>query len=191
MAELTTATRAYRAGLLEWDEEGVCPQCGGGKPDQFPPWHGYIVGHSLTCPVVGRLSEAGVLVLLGRINPHRFIGECVERGALCYVRASDSEEMRERAKAFAEQRVEVVIRYIKSLAKPVAYLYRHYEVDGTLLYVGISLNAVARLGQHSNTAAWYHRIARIEIEPFMSRREAREAERRAIQTERPCHNRRA
>ncbi len=67
-------------------------------------------------------------------------------------------------------------------------LYRHFDAAGRLLYVGISLNSVARLGQHLRTAAWFFDISRVEIEWFPARVDAEQAERAAILTERPLHN---
>ena len=67
-------------------------------------------------------------------------------------------------------------------------LYRHYSKDGQLLYIGISLSAAHRLGQHKEHSHWYSRIARVEIERFESRQQALTAEREAIAKERPAHN---
>lgn len=67
-------------------------------------------------------------------------------------------------------------------------LYRHFDASGALLYVGISLSAVQRLGQHRHNSHWFESIARIEIETFMSRAQVLIAERSAIEAERPLHN---
>ena len=67
-------------------------------------------------------------------------------------------------------------------------LCRHFDADGALLYVGISLNSVARLAQHKLTAHWFAAIARIEIEWHPTRQSAESAEIVAIQNERPMHN---
>lgn len=68
-------------------------------------------------------------------------------------------------------------------------LYRHYDVDGDLLYVGISNNARARLAQHKSAGAvWVSDVAQTSIEVFSCREEALEAERRAIKAERPLYN---
>lgn len=67
-------------------------------------------------------------------------------------------------------------------------LYRHYDKEGTLLYVGISLNSVARLRKHREEAHWFDDITRIEIERFESKEMAREAEKDAIAEERPLFN---
>ena len=39
-------------------------------------------------------------------------------------------------------------------------LYRHFAADGSLLYVGISLSALNRLGQHKQNAEWFDKISR-------------------------------
>jgi len=67
-------------------------------------------------------------------------------------------------------------------------LYRHFDKDGVLLYVGISLCAVYRLSQHMNDAVWAPYIARIDIETYESREAALDAEREAITTEFPFFN---
>lgn len=67
-------------------------------------------------------------------------------------------------------------------------LYRHYAEDGALLYVGISLSAVARTKQHSKVAEWYNQIKHVTIETFPSRRTAQNAETIAILVENPIHN---
>ena len=67
-------------------------------------------------------------------------------------------------------------------------LYRHFDKDGVLLYVGISISAVYRLGGHRNASSWYSDIARVEIERHESRESALVAEKEAIQKELPKHN---
>ncbi len=67
-------------------------------------------------------------------------------------------------------------------------LYRHFSADGALLYVGVSLSALRRLGQHADNAHWFSRIARVEIQHFATRAEALAAERAAILSENPAHN---
>lgn len=67
-------------------------------------------------------------------------------------------------------------------------LYRHFDAAGQLLYVGISLSAVQRLGQHRDTAGWYGLIKRVEIEWLPGRLEALHAEAVAIARESPVHN---
>jgi hypothetical protein len=67
-------------------------------------------------------------------------------------------------------------------------LYRHYDDQGKLLYVGVSKSTLIRLGRHEANAHWYERISQIKIEKHPSREAALEAERKAIQTENPLCN---
>lgn len=67
-------------------------------------------------------------------------------------------------------------------------LYRHFDAQGVLLYVGISLHAMVRLTQHRDASEWYEQSVRMTIERFASRRELLLAERIAIRKERPRYN---
>lgn len=68
-------------------------------------------------------------------------------------------------------------------------LYRHFDSAGKLLYVGIALSPTYRLRKHSRTACWFGQIAAITVQWFPSRGEALVAERDAIDSEWPLHNR--
>ncbi len=70
----------------------------------------------------------------------------------------------------------------------ICCLYRHFNKDGVLLYVGATSNALLRIDQHRSTAPWYGEISRVEIEHFATRREAIHAEEVAIEKELPLHN---
>lgn len=67
-------------------------------------------------------------------------------------------------------------------------VYRHYDADGALLYVGLSRNPLKRWGQHKALALWFYDISRIEIQWFDSREDASDAEIRAVKSERPIFN---
>ena len=67
-------------------------------------------------------------------------------------------------------------------------LYRHFDKDGDLLYVGISLSPLARTKKHKEVAGWYREVATITIEWLPSKMEALEAETQAIRREKPKHN---
>ena len=67
-------------------------------------------------------------------------------------------------------------------------LYRYFDGDGKLLYVGITGDNVKRQSQHRRNAFWFGQIASATFEHFNSREEAIEAEREAIQTELPEFN---
>ena len=68
------------------------------------------------------------------------------------------------------------------------HLYRHYNSQGKLLYIGVSLSAVARLSQHEMHSHWFTDIARVEVETYGTRKDALEAEAKAIKEERPAFN---
>jgi hypothetical protein len=68
-------------------------------------------------------------------------------------------------------------------------LYRHYNGEGVLLYIGISLDTIVRLRNHEHYSSWFSNIARITIERFPTRSEAEKAEQTAILTEKPLFNR--
>jgi len=67
-------------------------------------------------------------------------------------------------------------------------LYRHFDANGTLLYVGISNSALKRLDKHKVNSHWAMDIARIELMWLDSKEEALSAERKAIQNESPLYN---
>jgi hypothetical protein len=88
-----------------------------------------------------------------------------------------------------EQRIaDKALAFLNQNLEPACYLYRHYHPNGDLLYVGISLDAVARQRRHAKGAIWHNLICRIVIEPFETREQALEAEQVAIKTEFPKFN---
>lgn len=76
---------------------------------------------------------------------------------------------------------------VSCVSVPTA-LYRHWDAEGNLLYVGISLSPLVRLCQHRDASAWYSAIATVTVAWFDSREQAAEAEVVAIKTEGPKHN---
>jgi hypothetical protein len=86
------------------------------------------------------------------------------------------------------------IAFITEPPKPVPlspeafHLYRHFDADGNLLYVGISLSFLTRLCDHSQRAAWFWKIARVEVTGYATEADALVAERIAIHQEQPLHN---
>lgn len=71
---------------------------------------------------------------------------------------------------------------------PAFNVYRHFDKDGTLLYIGMSKSALSRLTGHMRTAPWIWSVARVEIERHETRRAALDAERAAIRAETPLFN---
>jgi hypothetical protein len=67
-------------------------------------------------------------------------------------------------------------------------LYHHFDTNGVLLYVGVSLAPISRLQHHSVSSEWFDEIVTITIERLSSREAAFKAERFAIETEKPRYN---
>jgi predicted GIY-YIG superfamily endonuclease len=68
------------------------------------------------------------------------------------------------------------------------YVYRLWDADGALLYVGISKTLVQRLTQHDQSQPWADEVASVTAKRYPNRDKARAAEIEAIQTESPRYN---
>jgi hypothetical protein len=68
-------------------------------------------------------------------------------------------------------------------------LYRAYDADNKLLYVGISLSAFDRLIEHKRHSGWASKMVTMTVERFPTREIAAWEEIRAIQEEHPLWNR--
>jgi predicted GIY-YIG superfamily endonuclease len=67
-----------------------------------------------------------------------------------------------------------------------AQVYRFFDADGGLIYVGCTTNLPARLATHQNKQRpWWTTVVRIDVEHFDSLSAARAAERAAISAEHP------
>ncbi|MGW1744539.1 GntR family transcriptional regulator [Streptomyces sp. NPDC002092] len=67
-------------------------------------------------------------------------------------------------------------------------LYRLYDADDTLLYVGIAKDVTRRWRMHEWEKKWWHLVSSERIEWFPSRQEARAAELAAMRDESPLYN---
>ncbi len=67
-------------------------------------------------------------------------------------------------------------------------LYRHFDAQGNLLYVGITNYEPKRRMEHKLSAKWFKEIARVETAEFDTREQAAAAEIAAILVEKPLHN---
>ena len=70
----------------------------------------------------------------------------------------------------------------------VCQLYRQFDCDGVLLYVGVSENAQRRQIAH-RYSSWAGQIAKVTVEDFPTKAAAHAAERAAILAEAPMFNR--
>lgn len=101
----------------------------------------------------------------------------------------------------AQEAEEQVKRRIKAAAKGTKtrrarqdavtdyWLYRCYDSDGSLLYVGITSEGVRRFRRHGNKRDWWSEVAEIKIDHHPTRQAAMVAERDAIWKLSPQHNR--
>ena len=77
----------------------------------------------------------------------------------------------------------------RDVYRRATFLYRCYDRDNVLLYVGVSLHVEARLLEHRRKPApWFGRLARCTVQSQPSRIAAEAAEKRAIKNEKPLFN---
>jgi predicted GIY-YIG superfamily endonuclease len=67
-------------------------------------------------------------------------------------------------------------------------LYRFFDSEGRLLYVGISKFFEARMKQHYRNSSWFFDSVSVTLEHYQTREEVELAESIAIKTENPIHN---
>lgn len=71
---------------------------------------------------------------------------------------------------------------------PAHILYRFFNADGELLYIGVTQDPTARFKSHQHDKSWFSEVATSTMEHFTSRQELMAAELVAIQRESPRHN---
>jgi hypothetical protein len=67
-------------------------------------------------------------------------------------------------------------------------LYRYFDSEDRLLYIGITQNQGSRFQQHFATSAWFSKVHRATFQHFETREEALSAEQAAIVAELPIYN---
>lgn len=67
-------------------------------------------------------------------------------------------------------------------------LYRTYSKDGTLLYIGQSNSWPRRFMEHRTKSPWFQDAVKVEIQSYLTKRDLDEAERQAVEKEKPAHN---
>lgn len=67
-------------------------------------------------------------------------------------------------------------------------VYRAYDTDGRLLYIGCTNNFTRRIGYHRNVTEWYPDAAKWLRNEYPDRERAEMVEARAIRRLQPIHN---
>ena len=70
----------------------------------------------------------------------------------------------------------------------VHHVYRCFDADGRLIYVGSTANLFGRLEQHRATSWWAPQVDRVQASVYLNGVEARAIERKAIREEQPRWN---
>lgn len=68
------------------------------------------------------------------------------------------------------------------------FVYRIYDVDGRLLYVGSTRDIRERIRSHLSTKRWWWEVADIRVDVYPNRSLGEDAEQRAIAEENPREN---
>jgi len=68
------------------------------------------------------------------------------------------------------------------------YVYRIFDREGRLIYVGATMHPETRINTHRRSIWWGLDIHRIKIKVYPNRQLAADEERRAVQTEHPRWN---
>lgn len=69
------------------------------------------------------------------------------------------------------------------------YVYRAFDADGRLLYIGCTVDLAKRMSQHRKSAEWWEFVAELTTHSYPSRSTARAAEELAIHSEGAYFNR--
>lgn len=77
--------------------------------------------------------------------------------------------------------------YYSDMVNRETCLYRFYDREDRLLYVGITMNLPGRLSKHRRRE-WWAEVAEEKYEYYPGREAAKSAERQAIAFENPIHN---
>lgn len=78
-------------------------------------------------------------------------------------------------------------RYYSDMVNRRTCVYRAYDADEQLLYVGISMSLDGRLTKH-RSSVWWPEVEEITVQWFDGREAAKAAERIAILDEKPAYN---
>jgi predicted GIY-YIG superfamily endonuclease len=140
-------------------------------------------------PVASRQTrddELSSRALLPASSPERSPSPPVDPGSLTPLSAPTPSRSKRGSRARSSAPAPYLRRTPK--ANKSTFLYRFYDEDGVLLYVGITDNLIDRTWSHARASTWMEFAMRSTVVPFTSRAEAEEHEVLAIRSERPLFN---
>lgn len=76
----------------------------------------------------------------------------------------------------------------KPRTNKATWLYRYFDADGVALYIGITGDLERRLDDHARSSSWLDFAVETKLERYAKRKDAEEAEVKAIRAERPLFN---
>lgn len=80
------------------------------------------------------------------------------------------------------------INVTDSITIPTPMLYRCYNAEHQLLYIGMTMYPIRRLKHHRRAAPWWSQTTTIELSSYRNHRALEQAELRAIRFEKPLFN---
>lgn len=123
----------------------------------------------------------------GAPAPFAVPGLALSHEVLCYRHGTDLREAQR-----AEARAALVSEKLRACYAPGlrrGYVYRMYDAEGLLLYVGKTYRVKQRLEGHAKDKPWFGDVARLEVRIYKNEDAALAAEAWAIKRENPLHNR--
>jgi len=78
-------------------------------------------------------------------------------------------------------------RYYSDMCRLETYVYRLYDAEDRLLYIGLTMGTERRFEKHRRRP-WWKDVTRTDIQVHPDRESAKSAERVALNTENPMHN---
>jgi predicted GIY-YIG superfamily endonuclease len=98
------------------------------------------------------------------------------------------EEVKALAAGLLPAAVAEVAEMMHAERRGVHSLYRHFDKEGRLLYVGRTNDYARRTGEHAKSKPWWKDVASSTVEHYPTFKALSEAEKRAIETEYPVEN---
>lgn len=148
---------------------------------------GNAVQHALSA-TADQWPRVVLVVLVSAVAPAVF-GALVHLATLARERPVESDPVETAAEVVEEASTAVGLPFTPTRpTRTVCHVYRLYDDDDELLYVGVGYDVSARCRQHKRKKDWWSEVVRGSVTTYPTRRDALVAERDAIDAENPRHN---